>query len=158
MKISDLGSRVSKGQNQVTWVRITQSTTLPFPCQWLWIFFLLRNFSHMIQEAGVAVRDYNRLTSPSLSLLQMTKAWGWQRDCYNVNEFLVSKETEVLRRWGRSKQKFGFIKRVDKTKFLLQRKSGRAFSDEYVSGHKCSPLTVSVCCRRRTFLTTVIRE
>ena len=32
----------------------------------------------------------------------------------NVNEFLVSKETVVLRRWERSKQKFGFIKRVDK--------------------------------------------
>ena len=32
----------------------------------------------------------------------------------NINEFLVSKETVVLRRWERSKQKFGFIKRVDK--------------------------------------------
>ena len=32
----------------------------------------------------------------------------------NVNEFLISKETVVLRRWERSKQKFGFIKRVDK--------------------------------------------
>ena len=31
-----------------------------------------------------------------------------------VNEFLVSKETVVLRRWERSKQEFGFIKRVDK--------------------------------------------
>ena len=31
-----------------------------------------------------------------------------------VNEFLVSKETVVLRRWERSKQKFAFIKRVDK--------------------------------------------
>ena len=31
-----------------------------------------------------------------------------------VNGFLVSKETVVLHRWGRSKQKFGFIKRVDK--------------------------------------------
>ena len=31
-----------------------------------------------------------------------------------VTEFLVSKETVVLRRWERSKQKFGFIKRVDK--------------------------------------------
>ena len=31
-----------------------------------------------------------------------------------VYEFLVSKETVVLRRWERSKQKFGFIKRVDK--------------------------------------------
>ena len=29
-------------------------------------------------------------------------------------EFLVSKETVVLRRWEGSKQKFGFIKRVDK--------------------------------------------
>ena len=29
-------------------------------------------------------------------------------------EFLVSTETVVLRRWERSKQKFGFIKRVDK--------------------------------------------
>ena len=33
---------------------------------------------------------------------------------FKVNEFLVSKETVVLRRWERSKQKFGFIKRVDK--------------------------------------------
>ena len=31
-----------------------------------------------------------------------------------LNEFLVFKETVVLRRWERSKQKFGFIKRVDK--------------------------------------------
>ena len=31
-----------------------------------------------------------------------------------TNEFLVSKETVVLRRWERSKQEFGFIKRVDK--------------------------------------------
>ena len=29
------------------------------------------------------------------------------------NKFLVSKETVVLRRWERSKQKLGFIKRVD---------------------------------------------
>jgi len=34
-----------------------------------------------------------------------------------MDEFLVSKETVMLRRWERSKQKFGFIKRVDKTKF-----------------------------------------
>ena len=32
----------------------------------------------------------------------------------NLFKFLVSKETVVLRRWERSKQKFGFIKRVDK--------------------------------------------
>ena len=33
---------------------------------------------------------------------------------YDNSEFLVSKETVVLRRWERSKQKFGFIKQVDK--------------------------------------------
>ena len=42
----------------------------------------------------------------------------FQRFCNGTNnitnEFLVSKETVVLRRWERSKQKFGFIKRVDK--------------------------------------------
>ena len=32
----------------------------------------------------------------------------------NNCKFLVSNETVVLRRWERSKQKFGFIKRVDK--------------------------------------------
>ena len=37
-----------------------------------------------------------------------------QLDLFQVYEFLVSKETVVLRRWERSKQKFGFIKRVDK--------------------------------------------
>ena len=31
-----------------------------------------------------------------------------------LDEFLVSKETVVLRRWERSKQKFVFFKRVDK--------------------------------------------
>ena len=35
-----------------------------------------------------------------------------------VYEFLVSKETVVLRRWERSKQKFGFINSFDKNKFL----------------------------------------
>ena len=35
-------------------------------------------------------------------------------DSVDYNKFLVSKETVVLRRWERSKQKFGFIKRVDK--------------------------------------------
>mgnify|MGYP006973423650 CR=1 FL=1 len=34
-------------------------------------------------------------------------------DHWILNKFLVSKETAVLRRWERSKQKFGFIKRVE---------------------------------------------
>ena len=33
---------------------------------------------------------------------------------------LVSKETVVLRRWERSKQKFGFINSFDKTKFKYE--------------------------------------
>ena len=35
------------------------------------------------------------------------------RILHGLYEFLA-KETVVLRRWERSKQKFGFIKRVDK--------------------------------------------
>ena len=42
------------------------------------------------------------------SLLHQNKAKS------ELNGFLVSKETVVLRRWERSKQKFRFIKRVDK--------------------------------------------
>ena len=33
-----------------------------------------------------------------------------------TNEGVVSKETVVLRRWGSSRQKFGFINGVDKCK------------------------------------------
>ena len=33
------------------------------------------------------------------------------------NEFLVSKETVLLRRWERSKQKIGFVKRFRKLTF-----------------------------------------
>ena len=40
--------------------------------------------------------------------------WGVKQASHVQNKFLVSKETVVLRRWERSKQKFGFIKRVDK--------------------------------------------
>ena len=50
--------------------------------------------------------------------LQKKSAFGERvheaKETILVNEFLVSKETVVLRRWERSKQKFGFIKRVDK--------------------------------------------
>ena len=36
-----------------------------------------------------------------------------------MNEGVVSKETVVMRRWGSSIQKFGFINGVDKTKILV---------------------------------------
>ena len=38
----------------------------------------------------------------------------------NTNEGVVSKETVVLRRWGSSIQKFGFINGVDKIKIFLK--------------------------------------
>ena len=45
----------------------------------------------------------------------MNSDWSMNKETYSAdNGFLVSKETVVLRWWGRSKQKFGFIKRVDK--------------------------------------------
>ena len=47
------------------------------------------------------------------ALLDSHSATGWV-DLSDVHGFLVSNETVVLRRWGRSKQKFGSIKRVDK--------------------------------------------
>ena len=45
------------------------------------------------------------LFSPEKQLVQVRRI---------VNGFLVSKETVVLRRWERSRPKFGFVKRVDK--------------------------------------------
>ena len=57
----------------------------------------------------------------SAKLLAHDWSSGCQATAYSIeklficnDEFLVSKETVVLRRWERSKQKFGFIKRVDK--------------------------------------------
>ena len=47
-------------------------------------------------------------------LLMFVKTMTITKTGIVINGFLVSKETVVLRRWGRSKQKFGFIKRVDK--------------------------------------------
>ena len=47
--------------------------------------------------------------TPAHALMFETKS-----NFINDNEFLVSKETVVLRRWERSRQKFGFIKQVDK--------------------------------------------
>ena len=47
-------------------------------------------------------------------LIMTCDIYGTEINKLNVGYgFLVSKETVVLRPWGRSKQKFGFIKRVD---------------------------------------------
>ena len=72
-----------------------------------------------------------------------------------VNEFLVSKETVVLRRRERSKQKFGFIKRVDKgwittVKDLESwRQLSKSFTFRNKSCHVKSPLGSSSAPSRR---------
>ena len=57
---------------------------------------------------------YSKGTAYSLYHVHSESSSAFNRVKHTVNKFLVSKETVVLRRWERSKQKFGFIKRVDK--------------------------------------------
>ena len=61
--------------------------------------------------------------SPLIKWPDRKDLWHTMPQCFQFSfrkkttviiEFLVSKENVVLRRWERSKQKFGFIKRVDK--------------------------------------------
>ena len=47
---------------------------------------------------------------------------------FKVDEFLISKETVELRRWERSKQKFGFINSFNKTKFLYFKMAPYSFN------------------------------
>ena len=49
-----------------------------------------------------------------LTMQSSVSQWDLLVELLKINKFLVSKETVVLRRWERSKQKFGFIKWVDK--------------------------------------------
>ena len=51
-------------------------------------------------------------------MAQLLKSSSWAKLIPDY-EFLVSKESVVLRRWERSKQKFGFINSFDNTKFLF---------------------------------------
>ena len=47
-------------------------------------------------------------------IIQCIKIWNARSEIsWEINEGVVSKETVVLRRWGSSIQKFGFINRVD---------------------------------------------
>ena len=48
-----------------------------------------------------------------LSANDLTSRYGIEEAFFPVNEGVVSKETVVLRRWGSSIQKFGFINGVD---------------------------------------------
>ena len=51
-----------------------------------------------------------------------------------LNEGVVSKETVVLRRWGSSIQKFGFINGVDNVNWPPYRDS-KSFFDVFDPGH-----------------------
>ena len=75
------------------------------------------NMSHQLikDEMNYAVcQQYALLKSSRAVIFWASKNISKARRISDLNGFLVSKETVVLRRWGRSKQKFGFIKRVDK--------------------------------------------
>ena len=67
---------------------------------------------HCIQVISTVQLLFMELTS-SRSKLSSFELSRVPQPIEKYNEFLVSKETVVLRRWERSKQKFGFIKRVD---------------------------------------------
>ena len=54
----------------------------------------------------------DRLSHQKTTRITSRNTWEFKHN--KLSEFLVSKETVVLRRWERSKQKFGFIKRFDK--------------------------------------------
>ena len=66
-------------------------------------FFLFNKFSYSNQSGNFRIKK--KFSVHSMHSLARVPPLGG---------FLVSKETVVLRRWERSKQKFGFIKRVDK--------------------------------------------
>ena len=69
---------------------------------------------HYSSHVGYLFTRKIAMITPSFHLLSIATKFGQWLDIIIINEFLVSKETVVLRRWERSKQKFGFIKRVDK--------------------------------------------
>ena len=66
---------------------------------------MLRTFGHPVEICCV------RLASPFNTCRNIMQ---------QLNEGVVSKETEVLRRWGSSIQKFGFINGVDNVNLHYQ--------------------------------------
>ena len=72
---------------------------------WL-LFFRIPTYEEIVAEEEQVHSDFSNSSIIIINELNVAK-------CSLVNGFLVSKETVVLHRWERSKQKFGFIKRVD---------------------------------------------
>ena len=71
----------------------------------------LKDLHISLNSKGEKKNHYAQASSCLNSILFPCEMWQSQS---LSKEFLVSKETVVLRRWERSKQQFGFIKRVDK--------------------------------------------
>ena len=77
----------------------------------LWVCFIGTAFS----RRGIVFKWGGDLPAPPVNTnCRLNWYWDMVKNTSIITEFLVSKETVVLRRWERSKQKFGFIKRVDK--------------------------------------------
>ena len=73
----------------------------------LCIFFYGGFWFHLVNSSDTKVLMFHFLADRVAQFL-------YKLNSLFVDEFLVSRETVVLRRWEGSKQKFGFIKRVDK--------------------------------------------
>ena len=85
------------------------------------VFFAGRNFTSCSKQSLIIVRGIKSIFS------FQSVSHGLSRDCKKKNEGVVSKETVVLRRWGSSIQKFGFINGVDNVNWPPYRDS-KSFS------------------------------
>ena len=69
------------------------------------------------ETAGISGGDFTTRQTSSRALLKLAWVFSSLRKIhttqYQIDEGVVSKETVVLRRWGSSIQKFGFINGVD---------------------------------------------
>ena len=79
------------------------------------MIFIIKKYNLILKFSAIVSVDLIRVQSYYVLKKQLDMLIMFH-SCVPIvmHGFLVSKETVVLRRWGRSKQKFGFIKRVDK--------------------------------------------
>ena len=78
--------------------------------------FVFQHCAINVQAAflRVFIRNGKRNEFFALTLLEVDTKWNpMMQSHFLLNEGVVSKETVVLRRWGSSIQKFGFINGVD---------------------------------------------
>ena len=106
-------------------VKFVKSNMVELEEIWKVLNNIKENTNKLLEEDEVIREQYNELQkSLEFHVNKMEELVAENKDLkrevkslketLNESGFLVSKETVVLRQWGRSKQKFGFIKRVDK--------------------------------------------